>query len=88
MVGKNAVTRVHPGSRLLPVGRTIPIVLVKRRKVDYWSAKKLLKTCEKNTKFLRKFLDVLNLHANWKLYVPFYAMIVYIGKEEWLENYL
>lgn len=50
MVGKNAVTRVHPGSRLLPVGRTIPIVLVKRRKVDYWNAKKVTKKLPKNHK--------------------------------------
>ena len=64
MVGKNAVTRVHPGSRFLPVGRTIPIVLVKRRKGDYWNAKKLLKNCQKTPNLLRKFLDILNLNAN------------------------
>ena len=88
MVGKNAVTRVHPGSRLLPVRRTTPIVLVKRWKVGYWNAKKLLQNCQKTKKLLRKFLDMLNLNTNQKLYVPFCTMMVYIGKEECLENYL
>ena len=63
---------------------------VKCWKVTYWNAKMLLKNCPKSKltllpkfqKLLCKFLDILNLSVNFKLYSSFYSMTVYFGQDK------